>query len=49
MYPQNKDTKYISRFHEPLHSGDSNASTLGCRHTNPEICKNNSLLKNVLL
>jgi len=45
MDSKNKDVKYISHFHEPLRPEDSSVSTLGCRHTNPEICKNNSLFE----
>jgi len=26
------------RFHEPLVEGDSAIKTVGCRHTNPDIC-----------
>ena len=31
------------RFHEPLLPGDSEQQTIGCRHTNPEICSKNAL------
>lgn len=31
-------------FSAPLNEGDSEISTIGCRHTNPEICKNNGIL-----
>ena len=32
-----------SVFHEPLRDGDSAEKTVGCRHTNPDICRNHSL------
>lgn len=28
---------------EPLHEKDSEEKTFGCRHTNPDICSNNSI------
>ena len=31
------------RFHEPLLPGDTERQTVGCRHTNPNICAKNSL------
>jgi len=31
------------RFHSPLQQGDTETMTFGCRHTNPDICCNNSL------
>lgn len=27
------------RFHAPLNEGDTEKTTVGCRHTNPDICK----------
>lgn len=30
-------------FHEPLRPNDTEKQTLGCRHTNPDICSNNEL------
>lgn len=30
-------------FHEPLKPRDSEKQTEGCRHTNPDICANNSM------
>jgi hypothetical protein len=30
-------------FDEPLQSSDSETQTVGCRHTNPEICAKNSI------
>ena len=30
-------------FHEPLKDGDKPEQTIGCRHTNPDICGFNSL------
>jgi hypothetical protein len=32
-------------FHEPLRPGDTAEKTVGCRHTNPNICANNSIPK----
>jgi hypothetical protein len=43
MKQMDKDANHISHFHEPLHEGDKSDITWGCRHTNPEICKNHSL------
>lgn len=31
------------RFHLPLQVGDTEAQTVGCRHTNPDICAKHSL------
>src|SRR5438034_10789705 len=31
------------RFHAPLESLDSEIQTVGCRHTNPNICANHSM------
>ncbi len=36
-------TKPSSRFHQPLDERDSDNATWGCRHSNPDICKNHSL------
>lgn len=30
-------------FSAPLNAKDTDKSTYGCRHTNPDICKNNSI------
>jgi len=30
-------------FHAPLKPNDTLTQTVGCRHSNPDICKNNSL------
>jgi hypothetical protein len=32
-------------FHEPLHPLDSEKQTVGCRHTNSDICAKNGLQK----
>jgi len=32
-------------FHEPLNSGDTAERTVGCRHTNSNICAKNGLPK----
>ncbi len=37
------DLAQSRRFHAPLREGDTAGTTNGCRHTNPEICRNNSL------
>lgn len=34
-----------NRFHDPLLTQDSEVQTLGCRHTNPDICSKHSLPK----
>ncbi len=31
------------KFHAPLQDGDSATATVGCRHTNPNICKKNGM------
>jgi len=33
----------INRYHDPLCEGDSEASTVGCRHTNADICAKNAM------
>jgi len=38
-----QNAKHSGRFHEPLHERDSANATYGCRHSNPDICKNHSL------
>jgi len=43
MNHPNQNRKNTNRFHEALHEGDTSNKTWGCRHTNPEICKNHSL------
>jgi len=30
-------------FHEPLKDGDTEKQTVGCRHTNPDICAKNMM------
>lgn len=37
--------KQARRFHEPLLPDDTEKQTVGCRHTNPDICAKNSLIK----
>jgi hypothetical protein len=32
-------------FHKPLKAGDTPEQTVGCRHTNPDICAKNALPK----
>ena len=35
--------KQAMRFHLPLCAGDSAEKTVGCRHTNPNICAKNGM------
>lgn len=35
--------KRADRFHLPLQNGDTENRTVGCRHTNPDICAKHSL------
>lgn len=35
--------RQAKRFHEPLLNGDTEHRTVGCRHTNPDICAKHSL------
>lgn len=35
--------KQAKRFHEPLAEGETAQKTIGCRHTNPDICAKHSL------
>ncbi len=37
------EKKKPNLYHEPLHPEDSEAQTVGCRHTNAEICGKNEL------
>ena len=37
--------KNRSIFHAPLNALDSKTQTVGCRHTNPDICAKNGLQK----
>jgi hypothetical protein len=43
MKDSRQKAKYRSRFHDPLELQDTVVSTVGCRHSNPDICKNNAL------
>jgi len=36
-------TKQAQRFHQPLLPGDTAKQTVGCRHTNPDICAKNAM------
>jgi hypothetical protein len=38
-----KAPKQAKRFHEPLLEGDTAQKTVGCRHTNPDICAKHSI------
>jgi hypothetical protein len=33
----------LNPFHAPLNEADTEARTLGCRHTNPDICAKNEM------
>lgn len=35
--------KHPNRYHDPLEPDDTPEKTVGCRHTNASICKNNSM------
>ena len=35
--------KHPNRYHDPLEPGDTPEITVGCRHTNASICKNNRM------
>lgn len=35
--------RQAGEFHAPLRPGDSSTATIGCRHTNPDICGKNSM------
>lgn len=37
------DPKQAKRFHAPLVEGDTARKTVGCRHTNPDICAKHSM------
>jgi hypothetical protein len=37
--------KKLSVFHQPLKPEDTDKQTLGCRHTNPDICAKNQMSK----
>lgn len=37
------DMPQPKRFHAALRPGDTAEVTLGCRHTNPDICRNNAM------
>ena len=36
-------SKKLNNAKDPLHKEDTETQTFGCRHTNPDICSNNSL------
>ena len=40
----NKNSDCWVDFSAPLKEGDTETQTYGCRHTNPDICKNNGLM-----
>lgn len=35
--------KNVNSFHAPLNDGDTDKQTVGCRHTNPDICAKNAM------
>lgn len=35
--------KPSNRYHDPLHPNDSETQTVGCRHTNSDICAKNEM------
>jgi hypothetical protein len=37
--------KNANAFHAPLHLEDTEKQTVGCRHTNPDICAKNGIPK----
>lgn len=38
-----RNVSQAQRFHEPLDTRDTPEQTVGCRHTNPDICAKHSL------
>lgn len=40
-----KSIRSPSAFHAPLAAGDTPSQTVGCRHTNPDICAKHSMAK----
>ena len=38
-----EDLPQAEKFRAPLQLGDSLTETLGCRHTNPDICRKNGI------
>jgi len=38
-----KRNRQAMAFHLPLHPSDTPSSTVGCRHTNPNICAKNDM------
>ena len=38
-----RSVSQAQRFHEPLDARDTPEQTVGCRHTNPDICAKHSL------
>ena len=37
--------RQAENYHAPLRVGDTESKTVGCRHTNPDNCRKNSLLE----
>ena len=40
---ENKDNKNLYNSKKELNNKDTEMQTYGCRHTNPDICSNNSI------
>ena len=38
-----RSNEQARRFHEPLEDLDTDQQTVGCRHTNPDICAKHSM------
>ena len=43
MTGKSSGSRQAKRVYEPLHDADTAKQTVGCRHTNPEICAKNAL------
>ena len=38
-----RSSEQAKRFHQPLEPKDTDTQTVGCRHTNPDICAKHSM------
>ena len=38
-----RSNEQARRFHQPLEPQDTDTKTVGCRHTNPDICSKHSM------
>ena len=43
MSSEFESLRQAKKYHAPLNDGDTAERTVGCRHTAPDICKNNGL------